>query len=178
MSRFRSCTMTPLIWLHLLSEPVLSTKTNKHREAYCTLLTSDEFVQGAIVLSRIVRSLANECESERPFVALVHDKMLMSDNGIKLRQQLESEKINIIPVPWIGNVLGNQNFVYPQYRTTYMKLHVWNLTGYDTVLYLDSDLLPLVSLATLFNRKIDVDSIAAAPDISLPDSFNAGVSSS
>ena len=59
-----------------------------------------------------------------------------------------------------------------------MKLHVWNLTGYDTVLYLDSDLLPLVSLATLFNRKIDMDSIAAAPDISLPDSFNAGVSSS
>jgi glycogenin glucosyltransferase len=150
---------------------------SRSREAYVTLLTTEEYVQGAIVLARIVRSFSELGNNSRPFLALVYDKLLRDPGGVALRQLLEYDGIDVIPVPSIGEPMGHQILNYPQYRTTYMKLHVWNLTGYDTVLYLDADILPLEPLSPLFERSsIAVDTIAAAPDISLPDSFNAGVS--
>ena len=147
------------------------------REAYVTLLTSIEFAQGAVVMARILRSFPlKDGEVERPFLTLVYDELLRNEGGIRLRASLETERIQIIPVPWIGEVLGTTPLFYPQYKTTYIKLHIWNLTGYDKVLYLDSDTLPLAPLSSLFDRNIGPDTVAAAPDISLPDSFNAGVS--
>jgi hypothetical protein len=147
------------------------------REAYVTLLTSIEFAQGAIVMARVLQSFPQHGGGEeRPFLALVYDDLLRVKGGAEMRQMLETEQIQIIPVPWIGRVLGLSIHSYPQYETTYMKLHLWNLTGYDTLLYLDSDVLPLAPLTPLFNRTISASTIAAAPDISLPDSFNAGVS--
>ncbi len=161
--------------LHVKAEIHLESRS---REAYATLLTSEEYVQGAVVLARIVDSFSIfDNVSKRPFLALVYDKLLREKGGAALRQSLEYEGIQVIPVPSIGEPKGYQILDYPQYLTTYMKLHVWNLTGYDTVLYLDSDILPLEPLSPLFDRSsIDIGTIAAAPDISLPDSFNAGVS--
>ena len=145
------------------------------KECFATLVTSSEFVQGAVVLARAIHPFEAEVGG-RPFLALVYDDLLLGKNGRILRQTLEAELIDVVPVPWIGMPEGPQAHYFPQYSTTYMKFHLWNLTGYDTVLYLDADAFPLVALSDVFERNISVGTVAAAPDICLPDSFNAGVS--
>uniref|UniRef100_A0A7S4PIY6 Uncharacterized protein n=1 Tax=Guillardia theta TaxID=55529 RepID=A0A7S4PIY6_GUITH len=139
------------------------------KEAYATLITTKEYIQGAIVLSRIVKST----DEERPFIALVLDELLLNLGGSAIRRTLEDNGIEVVPVPRVKRPTGAGALSYPNYATTYSKLFVWNLTAYRLVLYLDADLLPLSSLAPLFDR--DVDVVAAVPDISLPDHFNSAL---
>ncbi|SCZ98650.1 BZ3500_MvSof-1268-A1-R1_Chr7-1g09229 [Microbotryum saponariae] len=52
------------------------------------------------------------------------------------------------------------------------KLHLWRLTKYNKIVFLDADTLILRPLTPLFD--LDVE-FAAAPDSGWPDSFNSGV---
>ena len=63
----------------------------------------------------------------------------------------------------------------------YTKLHLWNLTQYERVLYLDLDTLPVAQFAQLFEQRLDphCDAGAMALDIVAvggnPQYFNTGV---
>ena len=52
------------------------------------------------------------------------------------------------------------------------KLHVFRLTQFEKVLYLDADTLVLRPLSHLFRLPYR---FAAAPDVGWPDAFNSGV---
>lgn len=58
--------------------------------------------------------------------------------------------------------------------TGYTKLHVWNLTSFSKVVYIDCDCLVSDSIDELFERP-GAPCPSAAPDIFPPDRFNAGV---
>lgn len=58
-----------------------------------------------------------------------------------------------------------------QFVSTCTKLHLWNLTEFTKVVYLDADILVLQSVDELFERP----GFAAAPDLMPPDTFNSGV---
>ena len=67
-------------------------------------------------------------------------------------------------------------------ETGLTKLHVWNLTQFDTVLYIDADAIVVGYTGELFDRGDALRrasatrmAFAAAPDIHPPDRFNAGV---
>ena len=54
----------------------------------------------------------------------------------------------------------------------FSKLHVFRLTEYKKVVFLDADVLPLRALAHLFSLPHE---FAAVPDVGWPDIFNSGV---
>lgn len=54
----------------------------------------------------------------------------------------------------------------------YTKLHIWALTQYKKVFYIDADCIVMSNLSDIFDLQTD---FAAAPDVFPPDCFNAGV---
>lgn len=60
----------------------------------------------------------------------------------------------------------------PDLDTALTKLHVFRLTQYSKVVFLDADVLPLRPLSHLF--LLDHE-FSAAPDVGWPDIFNSGV---
>lgn len=56
--------------------------------------------------------------------------------------------------------------------TSLTKLHLFRLTQYKKIIYLDADTLILRSISNLFNLSY---SFSASPDSGWPDSFNSGV---
>ena len=51
---------------------------------------------------------------------------------------------------WVSNIL--QSGTVPHYALSYSKLFVWNMTQYETLLWLDSDTLVAASLDLVFNK--------------------------
>ncbi len=58
-----------------------------------------------------------------------------------------------------------------KYARSFTKLHLWNLTEYEQVIYLDSDIIALSSLDDLWCPT----ELCAAPDMPLGDHFNGGL---
>jgi glycogenin len=52
------------------------------------------------------------------------------------------------------------------------KLHVFRLTQFDKIIFLDADVLPIRPMSHLFSLPHD---FSAAPDVGWPDIFNSGV---
>ena len=60
------------------------------------------------------------------------------------------------------------------FGSAYTKLHVWTLTEYSQVFYIDADCLVMDKLDHMFGAYESFD-FAASPDVFPPDHFNAGV---
>ena len=60
------------------------------------------------------------------------------------------------------------------YGSAYTKLHIWTLTEYRQVFYIDADCLIVGSLDHVF-AEFEKSDFAASPDVFPPDHFNAGV---
>lgn len=59
----------------------------------------------------------------------------------------------------------------PELGVTFTKLHLWKLTQYAKVVFLDADVLVLQNIDDL----VDKPELSAAPDVGWPDCFNSGV---
>lgn len=59
----------------------------------------------------------------------------------------------------------------PDLKAVLTKLHVFRLTSYLKIIFLDADVLPLQPISHLFRLK---SSFAAVPDVGWPDIFNSG----
>lgn len=57
-------------------------------------------------------------------------------------------------------------------NSEFTKLHIWNLSQLNKVVYIDADALVLENIDELFKIQ---STFAASPDIFPPDKFNAGV---
>lgn len=78
----------------------------------------------------------------------------------------------------------------PWFNTTFSKLHVFGLTEYDKIVYLDADVLLLANVDELFDKlplppaedsvareELDRRPFAAASEVFPPDTFNSGLRS-
>lgn len=61
----------------------------------------------------------------------------------------------------------------PDLKATLTKLHLWRLTQYRRIIYLDADTLVIRPILHLFERYARAP-ISAAPDNGWPDAFNSG----
>ena len=129
--------------------------------AYVTLVTSDDFVVGAQLLSYSLRQHHNSF----PLLCLVVPSLSPSSLLSLSTTGLYPVLVHPLPSPFPSHV--------PSWSSPGLtKLRLWLLTHYHRVLYIDSDCLvtghldPLLSLPTSF---------AAAPDLFPPTRFNAGV---
>jgi glycogenin glucosyltransferase len=132
-------------------------------EAYVTLLVTDSYAPGALVVANSLRGFgttreiavmvtSNITEQTRDQLRLAFDRIIDIDK----KDSGQLDKLSLLGRPELG--------------VTWSKLAVWQL-DYDKVVFLDADVLPLRLVDELFDRP----EFSAAPDAGWPDCFNSGV---
>ena len=137
--------------------------------AFVSLITSNEYLPGALCLSKSLKSAY-------PLVILAVPEKLSTFTVNALYEAYDS----VIFVPEIKSnqlkeldLLGRRDLV-----STLTKIHCFNpqILKYDRICFLDADVLVLESIDGIFTNLNDPDvMMAAAPDVGWPDCFNSGV---
>lgn len=149
-------------------------ENNSKEEAYCTMLFTDDYVPGAIVVATQLRAL----DGTRPILCLVAndaERTRVSDHSIRLLNDVFDELVFVDPVD-VGDSPELRLLNRPELRMAATKVRLWELP-YARIVYLDADTLPIQPLNGLFDRDLpSTRHIAASPDCGWPDMFNSGVS--
>ncbi|XP_054479920.1 glycogenin-2 isoform X2 [Anoplopoma fimbria] len=133
-------------------------------EAFVTLVTTDSYCKGAIV---VARSLKRHGTTRSTVVMVTPD---ISQQSRLTLEDVFDEVITVdvmdsddrLHLSWLGR---------PDLGITFTKIHCWTLTQYSKCVFLDADTLVLCNVDELFER----DELSAAPDPGWPDCFNSGV---
>ncbi|KAF7307070.1 putative glycosyltransferase family 8 protein GLGEN [Mycena indigotica] len=142
--------------------------------AFVTLLTSEAYLPGALTLAGALRDLhpspAVSPEVDFQTVCLVTPESV-DVSAIKLLRRAFDV---VVGVEIIGQedekglkLLGRLDL-----NTVLTKLHVFRLTQYSKIIFLDADVLPVRPLSHLFTLPYE---FSAVPDVGWPDIFNSGV---
>ncbi|KAJ5938819.1 hypothetical protein N7466_001953 [Penicillium verhagenii] len=139
---------------------------SEQRNVYCTLLLSDNYLPGAMVLAHSLRDNGTTAK----LVALFTPNTLRSETVNELRTVYDE----LIPVNSIVNGTPANLWLMdrPDLIATFTKIELWRLTQYKRIVYIDCDVIALRAPDELFS--LDVN-FAAAPDVGWPDCFNSGL---
>lgn len=132
------------------------------RTAVATLVTTESYVIGALVLGHSLR------QSGYPGEGVV---LVSADVSQPSRERLSQFWSRVIEVEPIVNPTATANLPFQKFATTYTKLRLWQLTDYRKVIYLDADTVVLRPIDDLLDRP----HFAAAPCLWPPDMFNTAV---
>ncbi|KAI1987662.1 glycogenin glucosyltransferase [Ophidiomyces ophidiicola] len=138
-----------------------------NREAvYCTLLMSDNYLPGAMVLAHSLRDNGTKAK----IVVLVTLETL----EVSTIQELKSVYDEVIPVTRVVNVSPANLYLMdrPDLISTFTKIELWKQVQYRQIVYIDADIVALRAPDELLTLNTH---FAAAPDIGWPDCFNSGV---
>ena len=145
----------------------------QHKRAVWTMLTDDEnYVRSALKLGHSLRK-----HTPDPFDMVVMElatKPLNSTAWTFLRavgwQRCVVDRISPLDED------ATRRYI-PRFEDQFTKLHLWDMTMYETLVYLDSDTLTLHSIRHLLNRKLGTKRIAAAAQTwyGRVEGFNMGV---
>ncbi|KAL2538004.1 UDP-glucuronate:xylan alpha-glucuronosyltransferase 2 [Forsythia ovata] len=115
-------------------------KGNEKREAYATILHSSEaYVCGAIMLAQTLLRTGTK-----------RDLILLLDNSIS-----ESKRAALSRAGWKIRFIKRirnpraEKYTYNEYN--YSKFRLWQLTDYDKIIFIDSDIIVLRNLDIIFN---------------------------
>ena len=155
--------------------------TKGYREAYVTLISSSTplddlknpyFLSTRALVDRLVRF--DRTKTNRPVIVLVTPTIQPN-----LRHYLEKDGAQVMVVSRLLPK-GFNTDPQAQWANCFTKFHMWNL-DYDTLFYLDADILPLANLDDAFTKYTQVPGFEflAPSDINgelqeLP-TFNAGM---
>lgn len=144
------------------------TKKQAMTEAYITVLTNDRYLPGALVLANAIRDLG----TTKRLAILVSNISKASEELVK---NVYDEVINVSPI--VSTSLQQlSDLGRPDLTSTYTKILIWKQIQFSRVVYLDSDILPVVPIDALFEIELSHElPIAASPDAGWPDIFNSGV---
>ncbi|KAJ5487267.1 hypothetical protein N7530_001567 [Penicillium desertorum] len=133
---------------------------------YCTLLLSDNYLPGAMVLAHSLRDNGTKAR----LVALFTPDRLQSSTIDELRTVYDE----LIPVSSMVNDTPANLWLMdrPDLIATFTKVELWRLTQYQRVVYIDCDVVALRAPDELLSLEAD---FAAAPDVGWPDCFNSGM---
>ncbi|KAI8825060.1 nucleotide-diphospho-sugar transferase [Fimicolochytrium jonesii] len=138
---------------------------------YVTLLTSDSYLPGALVVASSLRATI----TRYPLYVLVPTNALAPSSIAALERAYD----RVVPVPLLrSNESGNLQLLgRAELDVTFTKLHVFDpeVSGLDKVVFLDADVMVTRNLDRLFDYLTADVVFAAAPDIGWPDCFNSGV---
>ncbi|TKA80966.1 hypothetical protein B0A55_02390 [Friedmanniomyces simplex] len=137
-------------------------------DVYCTLVMTDAYLPGAAVLAHSLRDTG----TTHPLVCLTTPSTLLPSTLAALHR-LYDQVIAIEPIanPSPANLylLNRPDLLY-----TFTKIHLWRLTQFRRIAYLDADIVCLRSPDELFHLPSS-PTFAAAPDVGWPDTFNTGL---
>jgi len=133
-------------------------------EAYVSLITNNDYGNGAYVLGK---SLRNTNTSRR--------LVLMVTPGVSgdKRAQLSEVWDQLVDIAYLDSC-DTENLALlerPELGCTFSKIRAWKLTEFEKCVFLDADTMVLQNVDDLFER----EELSAAADVGWPDCFNSGV---
>ncbi|ROT40108.1 nucleotide-diphospho-sugar transferase [Sodiomyces alkalinus F11] len=130
------------------------------------LLLNDAYLPGALVLAHSLR----DASTAKQLAVLVTPDSITAETV----SQLKTVYHHVIPVPRIRNDhLTNLRLINrPELHSAFTKIHLWKLTQFSRIVYLDADVLAYRAPDELFDIPAP---FSAAPDVGWPDVFNTGV---
>ncbi|ATY66859.1 Glycosyl family 8 [Cordyceps militaris] len=135
-------------------------------QVYATLLLTDSYLPGALVLAHSLRDAGT---SKKLAVFFTLDSI--SADSIT---QLQTVFDHVIPVPRIRNEHPANLYLMnrPDLDSAFTKINLWKQTQFSKIVYVDSDVVAYRAPDELFAIE---HPFGAAPDIGWPDLFNTGV---
>ena len=134
------------------------------RQAFVTMVTTDNYVAGALVLAYSLRDAGTtrsiECIATSDISEESIGIMQKVFNHVHIFDRLDSGSTDNLLL------LGR-----PELGCTVTKMYLWKLEHLAKVVYLDADMLVLKNIDDLFER----EELSASPDIGWPDCFNSGL---
>lgn len=120
-------------------EPLACHNLNVMKRAYITLLTTDDYLHGLLVLIFSLREVKSKYECS----VLITPNISLRTKSILAAHAIAYIEISDIP---------NPTDVHPSHRwnRTYSKLHVFGLNQYEKVVFLDADMIILENIDVLF----------------------------
>ncbi|KAJ5242650.1 uncharacterized protein N7469_000977 [Penicillium citrinum] len=139
---------------------------SEQNAVYCTLLLSDHYLPGAMVLAHSLRDNGARAK----LVALFTPDTLRQETIDELRNTYDE----LIAVHSLINDRPANLWLMdrPDLIATFTKIELWRLTQFDRIVYIDCDVVSLRAPDELFSLEVD---FAAAPDVGWPDCFNSGL---
>ena len=117
-------------------------KTFGRQKAYITVLTGRDYLDGVRVLKRSL----DRTKPKHPFYVLLPD-----DIGKDIGDELETEDINTLYISPLSNeIMGRDNKV-DYWKNTLFKLKIFDLTSFEKLVFLDSDMIVFKNLDHLFS---------------------------
>ncbi|KAI1750104.1 glycosyltransferase family 8 protein [Xylaria castorea] len=135
-------------------------------DVYATLLLTDTYLPGALVLAQSLRDAA----TTKKLVALV----TLDTVSAEAITELKSVYHYVIPVPRVRNArpANLQLMNRTDLHSAFTKINLWNQTQFRKIVYIDADVVAYRAPDELFDI---AHPFSAAPDIGWPDLFNTGV---
>lgn len=146
-------------WPSLDASLPLAPSFMSEKYAYVTLLTRDAYLMGVQALSRSLRRV----HSQYPLVVL-YTKTLSSMALEVLHQEGCLLKLVEQYIPKGHHDVSK--YKIPAYWECWNKLHLWTLTAFNRLCYLDADMIVLRNIDHVFTLEIQAnnDDFAASPD--------------
>ncbi|PVG03215.1 hypothetical protein CPB86DRAFT_749350 [Serendipita vermifera] len=142
--------------------------------AFVTLITSDSYLPGALVVAASLKDLhptpAVAPEVDFKTVCLVTPETL-DVKSIKALRKAFDEVIGVEIIE-ANSPSGLDLLGRPDLNTVLTKLHAFRLTEFSKIIFLDADILPLQPISHLF---LTPHEFSACPDVGWPDIFNSGL---
>ncbi|UZP34524.1 hypothetical protein NXS19_002340 [Fusarium pseudograminearum] len=144
----------------------MTAQNTKGEQIYATLLLSDSYLPGALVLAHSLR----DAGANHKLAVLVTLDSVSGDSITQLKEVYDY----IFPVPRIRNdhPANLQLMNRGDLHSAFTKINLWRLTDFSKIVYIDADVVAYRAPEELFNLS---QPFAAAPDIGWPDLFNTGV---
>jgi alpha-N-acetylglucosamine transferase len=133
---------------------------NYSREAYVTLLTPPHphpwtvgqpdyyFEATKVKAHRLLRNPTTRDPYGRPFIVLVTPEVPIKQIGVLESHGVIVKRVETIPPP-DGHV--HLALTNPRYVDQFTKLHIWNMTDYDRIAFLDADTLLIRPVHAIFD---------------------------
>ncbi|KAL5533906.1 hypothetical protein ACEPAG_366 [Sanghuangporus baumii] len=144
------------------------------RYAFVTLVTSDSYLPGALAVAAALKEVhpSPPVDPEVPFQTLcIVTPETVDVKTVKLLRRAFDLVVGVEVIdgrfkPEL-HLLGR-----PDLHSVLTKLHVFRLTQFDKIIFLDADVLPIRPLSHLFTLPHE---FSAVPDVGWPDIFNSGM---
>ncbi|UNI24446.1 Glycogenin glucosyltransferase [Purpureocillium takamizusanense] len=135
-------------------------------QVYATLLLSDSYLPGALVLAHSLR----DAGTSRKLAVLV----TLDAVSVDAITQLQAVYDYILPVSRIRNEQPANLYLMNRadLHSAFTKINLWKQTQFSKIVYIDSDVVAYRAPDELFDLP---HAFSAAPDIGWPDLFNTGV---
>ena len=135
--------------------------------AYATLMFSDEVGLAVLVLGK---SIDKHSQSS----ATPYSKIVLHTADIREEMLALLRAENWLPIE-VSVLAPETGALLPKYAKSFTKLHLWSLTQFKRIIYLDADMLVLSPISELFiDCKSPLCAVADVPQV-IANKFNAGL---